>query len=209
MNRNERRPSDAICHPLRNDNRKGNPNSKSDGTAGKCSRPSIRGARAEQQRKEEIVALENMRSTMLLGILFVSLLPATTMPQPVDETSPFLVPDRPQKPAKPPSEILPSDETMVQIHGTWVQSAAQCRGTAAEPPEGALLVTDTLVRWGSTTCSVRDIKKTTAGAKMTAQCVGSDDRKQVKLTLVRQGPRRMTVQRNDGGDPILLTRCPW
>lgn len=119
----------------------------------------------------------------------------------------FRIIDRPPKPDPLPPEIQPGDESLVQIHGRWVEDAAQCPvSDPAWPPVSALL-TDTLLRWQGNTCSIRDVRKIDVGGELTALCVSDDGRSEYEFHLRREAPDRMRIQLSDSAEEQVLIRC--
>jgi hypothetical protein len=145
---------------------------------------------------------------ILIGMVCACSLSELASSQSIDSTAPVRVPDRPPKPDSFPPQILSDEKSIVQIHGRWVENIAQCPGSDIDPPVGSLFASDTLIRWGDATCSVRDIQKTDSGAEVSALCVTSDGRRRENIALIREGRNRMRVNVSKDLDPIFLTRCP-
>lgn len=133
---------------------------------------------------------------------------ASAQPRKIQERPSWRITDRPPKPAPLPSEIQPREESFVQIHGRWVENAAQCPVAEPSSPPIPLLLTDTLLRWEGQTCSVRDVKRTEAGGELTAMCVSEDDRSEREFLLRRESPERMRIRLKGSPRQEVLIRCP-
>lgn len=132
----------------------------------------------------------------------------SAQPSKIEERPSWRITDRPPKPEPLPPEIQSREESFVQIHGRWVEDAAQCPVTDPASPPASILVTDTLLRWQGRTCSVRDVKKTEGNGEIQALCVSEDDRSEFEFLLRRESPDRMHIQLKGSPQQAVLRRCP-
>jgi len=119
-----------------------------------------------------------------------------------------IISDRPAREERPPANIQPRNQSAVQLHGEWVDDTAQCRSAMDDESGSGVYLTDTLLRWGRNTCSIRDISTTAQGALLDAMCVSDEGRSRTTFTLARQAPDRMRIISANGVDTATLLRCP-
>ncbi|WEX11406.1 hypothetical protein [Chelativorans sp. AA-79] len=127
-----------------------------------------------------------------------------------EDESPVIIERTPGAGPVEDRQILESErDAFAQIQGAWASDRAACASVDDDGGSG-LYLTDTLIRWEGTTCSIRDIEVFDGEAKIYAHCTVGGGREDRTFELRETGEDTLALTVTAGSQPteVALNRCP-
>ncbi|WP_309086065.1 hypothetical protein [Chelativorans sp.] len=108
-----------------------------------------------------------------------------------------------------PNNIRTEFEDLVQIRGTWAADKAACADMQPEGGDTGLYLTDTLLRWQGTTCSIRDVDAEEQSATLRALCTEDSVRRErtIGVEITGEDTLSLAFQTEGQQNNVSLTRC--
>lgn len=160
------------------------------------------------RRFEMLTAVATATALTFLAVQAGSQEPESENGEKIDR--PVIIKDRPAEEEQKEEPILPGREALVKIQGAWASEQGACGALDAQGNAG-LYLTDSLIRWQGTSCSIRDVEATSKAATIRASCVSGSGPVRRVFELEEQGNNALTLRfpADDGEDQqVSLKRCP-